>query len=72
MRTTNINRALAATHPLDELRIRQVAGMVCVGPLSKTDVERLWTTFSHDRKDANGWLPVGEETLADFGNWMKN
>ena len=71
MATINIHRALASTHPLDILRLRSVAGRVCGGPLSDTDVERLWTKFSEDRCAGDGWLPVIDESLTDFSDWLK-
>jgi hypothetical protein len=71
MSTANLNRALRAQHPLDANRIYRVVGRVCMGPLSQTDVERLWEVYSHDLKAESGWVPVTDETLNGFEMWLK-
>lgn len=71
MPSSNIHRALAPTHPLDILNLRSVVGRVCIGPMSSSDVERLWETYSVDLRAQSGWVPVTDETLAGFDNWLK-
>lgn len=71
MSVKNINRALKAKHPLDAMKIYQVVGRVCMGPMSMSDVERLWETYSHDLKAESGWVPVTEETLEHFERWLR-
>lgn len=67
---SNIQRALRTRHPLEIMQLKRVVSRVVVGPLSNSDVERLWEVFSHDRKAESGWLPVMDETLKDFENWL--
>jgi hypothetical protein len=71
MGTLNINRAFRPRHTIDLLRIRRVVGAVCIGPMSVADVERLWETYSRDLKAQSGWVPVTDETLAGFGDWLR-
>jgi hypothetical protein len=71
MSSQNINRALRARHPLDTQKIYRVVGRVCVGPMSSSDVERLWEVYSHDLKADSGWVPVMDETLLGFENWLR-
>jgi hypothetical protein len=70
-RPVNISRALAATHPLDIMKLQRAVSDANVGTLSDTEVERLWMVYSHERKCDCGWLPVVDEALADFGRWLK-
>jgi len=70
MSSSNIARALRARHPLEELRIRQVAYQSAAWPLSCVEVERLWETFSADRHAGDRWMPVNDASLEDFGNWL--
>lgn len=69
---SNIQRALRTRHPLEIMQLKRIVAKVVVGPLSNSDVERLWETFSHDRKAESGWLPVMEETLADWERWLND
>ena len=71
MGTLNINRAFRPRHTIDLLRIRRVVGAVCIGPMSVADVERLWETYSVDLRAQSGWLPVVDESLADFERWLR-
>ena len=67
---SNVARSLRTRHPLDIMQLKRVVDRQVIGPLSHSDIERLWETFSYDRKAGSGWLPVMEETLKDFENWL--
>ena len=79
-RPVNVSRALAATHPLDIMRLQRTVRDANVGALSDTEVERLWMAFSrmmveiHSGSSSNGlmsWWTVDEDSLRHFGEWLK-
>jgi hypothetical protein len=71
MRPTNVQRALRARHPLDELKIRAVVYKVCTPPMSSNDVETLWMEYSY-AEHGEHWSLVDDEELVAFEKWLRS
>jgi hypothetical protein len=70
MQTSNVQRALRARHPLDELRIRSIVYRVCTPPMSSNDIETLWEQYSVDVYEAQ-WIEVDDAELDSFEKWLR-
>lgn len=70
MHPTNVQRALRARHPLDELRIRSVVYRVCTPPMSANDIETIWADYSWQSYGEH-WTTVDDDELVNFESWIK-